>query len=198
VRSATAAVVQAEDTVAERLPGDASMWFFVVGEIWIFTCYFACYLSDRREHSELFLREQQRLSQALGIANTVLLLTSSLFVALAVKAARAGIRASAARFIAVGGACGLGFVVIKAVFEWYPKLDAGLTISSNEFWTYYYMLTGLHLFHVMLGLGLLAFIWRELRATSVLRPALVETGATYWHMVDLIWIILVAVLYLMR
>jgi nitric oxide reductase NorE protein len=55
---------------------------------------------------------------------------------------------------------------------------------------YYYMLTGLHLFHVVLGLGLLAFIWRELPATTALRPVLVETGATYWHMVDLIWIIL--------
>jgi nitric oxide reductase NorE protein len=182
---------------AGHVPGQSSMWFFVLGDLWIFTAYFACYIYDRGQNQEIFLQSQQQLSQAIGVTNTVILLTSSLFVALAAQATRAGKFTDASRLLGLGGACGLGFIVLK-MFEWLPKISAGITPGSNDFFMYYYMLTGLHLFHVVLGLVILVIVRMELLGASQPRAEIVETGATYWHMVDLLWIILFALIYLMR
>lgn len=186
-----------EKAASGHLPGDPSMWFFVVGDLWIFTAYFACYIFDRMHNHDLFLQAQQHLNQGVGATNTLILLTSSLFVALGVKAARSGCILYATRFIGLGAACGLAFAVVK-LLEWYPKIAAGITPGTNAFFMYYYMLAGLHLFHVMLGLAVLAILLRELRVSKQPRVELMETGATYWHMVDLLWIVLFALLYVMR
>src|ERR1700712_2146355 len=124
-----------------RLPGDLDIWVFVLGDMLIFSAYFAAYLFiDRMQNHALFVESQQQLSQNLGFCNTLILLTSSLFVALAVHAARAGESAVASRFVELGGACGVCFLFIKA-YEWSSKLASGLTISSNAFFMHYYVLT---------------------------------------------------------
>ena len=87
--------------------------------------------------------------------------------------------------------------MIKA-YEWSTKIARGYTIPSNEFFSFYYMLTGVHLFHVALGLLILGVVVRELRNPRRRRMSMVETGATYWHMVDLLWIVIFALLYVMR
>lgn len=180
-----------------HVPGQSAMWFFVIGDLWIFTAYFACYMVDRSRNLELFLHGQQQLSQGAGVVNTVILLTSSLFVALATHAMRAGRMAAAQQLVALGGVCGVGFLAIKA-FEWIPKISAGITPGSNAFFMYYYMMAGLHLCHVILGLIILTVVWRDLRYAAAPSAELMETGATYWHMVDLLWIVLFALLYLVR
>jgi len=179
------------------LPGQAGMWLFVIGDLWIFTAYFACYIYDRGHAQELFLTSQQQLSQGIGVVNTVILLTSSLLVALATQITRVGRAALAANLIASAGLCGVAFIVLKA-FEWIPKIEAGITLGTNQFFMYYYMLTGLHLFHVVLGLTILTLAWRELKLADKPRTEFVETAAIYWHMVDLLWLIILALLYLMR
>jgi nitric oxide reductase NorE protein len=180
-----------------HMPGQGSMWFFVVGDLWIFTAYFACYVFDRGQNTVLFLQGQQQLSPGLGALNTVILLTSSLFVALAAQATRVGNYKHAFHFVVIGAEFGIGFLVVKA-FEWVPKIKGGLTPGSNDFFMYYYMMTGLHVCHVLLGLVVLVILALELRNAPHPRVELIETGATYWHMVDLLWIILFALLYFMR
>lgn len=172
------------------------MWFFVIGELWIFTCYFACYIYARGQHPGVFLQGQQLLSRGTGVLNTVILLTSSLFVALCVQATRDGDIVTASRFLALGGACGGAFMLVKAG-EWYVKISAGFPASTDEFFIYYFMFTGLHLVHVSLGLLILVLLWRELRRAKP-RVEFAETSATYWHMVDSLWIAIFALLYLMR
>jgi len=88
-------------------------------------------------------------------------------------------------------------MAIKAV-EWTAKISAGLAPGTDELFLYYFMLTGLHIVHVSLGLFILALVWRELRSKREPRTELVEAGATYWHMVDTLWIVIFALLYLMR
>ena len=100
-------------------------------------------------------------------------------------------------FLTSGFACGAGFVFLKS-FEWALKISGGLTISSNAFFMHYYMMTGLHFFHVLLGLVILTMLWRELRGKTAPRVQFLEVGATYWHMVDFLWIIIFALAYLMR
>jgi nitric oxide reductase NorE protein len=196
-RSAESARRESIESVSRHRPGQGSMWFFVIGELWIFSCYFASYIHDRARHLEPFLKGQQLLSQGIGVLNTVILLTSSLFVALCVQATRAREIVTASRFLALGSFCGAGFVLVKAG-EWYLKIHAGFPESTNPFFIYYFMFTGLHLAHVALGLLILALLWRELRGAKQPRVEFAETAATYWHMVDLLWIAIFALLYLVR
>ena len=183
---------------SSRLPGDANIWVFVIGDMLIFSAYFAAYLFVDRIHDHaLFLDSQRHLSQSLGVCNTLILLTSSLFVALAVHATRLSNVGVAARFLELAGACGVGFLCVKA-YEWYSKLASGLTISTNAFFMHYYVMTGVHVAHVLIGLTFLVILWRQLRGTPTPRMALIEAGGIYWHMVDFLWFLIFALLYLMR
>lgn len=178
-----------------HLPGDTSMWVFVLGDLVIFGAYFLIFMVHRHQERELFLASQQHLSLAAGVANTLVLLASSWFVATSVQATRVGQYRRALRLTMLGGVCGVMFLAIKA-YEWTSKVIAGHTFPSNEFFMFYYMLTGVHLFHVVLGLVFLGVVAVELRTQR--RVAMVETGATYWHMVDLLWIVIFALVYVMR
>ncbi|MDA4108649.1 cytochrome c oxidase subunit 3 [Mycolicibacterium holsaticum] len=183
--------------VRSHLPGESSMWFFVIGDLIIFGVYFVVYMYYRGQHQELFLASQAKLNYNIGAVNTVVLLTSSLFVALGTSAARAGKATDAYRLFCLALAGGAAFPVLKA-FEYIPEITAGLTPGTNLFFMFYYVMTGMHLCHVFLGLVILYFVARSLQGPAAPRMSLVETGATYWHMVDLLWLVLFALLYLMR
>ena len=181
---------------APALPGDASMWVFVLGDMVIFGVYFIVFMVYRAHEQAVFLASQRHLSLASGVLNTLVLLASSRFVALAVAAAKAGDDRRARQLIYGGGLCGTAFLLVKA-HEWYSLVSAGLTVQRNNFYMFYYAFTGVHLCHVLLGLIVLGVMRAELRRPAR-RAWLIEAGAIYWHMVDLLWIILFALLYLMR
>jgi nitric oxide reductase NorE protein len=180
-----------------HVPGEASMWFFVIGDLLIFAVYFVGYMYFRGQNHQLFLASQARLNVDIGAINTVVLLTSSLFVALGTAAARAGNIAAGLRGFWIGLAFGAAFPLLK-MFEWIPEITAGLTPGTNLFFMYYYVMTGMHLCHVALGLVILCFVIRNLKTSTTPKISFIETGATYWHMVDVLWLVLFALLYLMR
>lgn len=180
-----------------HLPSDGSMWVFVLGDLVIFSSYFLIFMLYRSWEPQLFLESQQKLSINFGIVNTLALLTSSLFVALGVLDARADKPARAKRMLVYAGGCGVLFMVLKG-FEWSSKIGQGLTFPSNDFFMFYYMLTGVHLFHVALGLIFLSVAYFELRNPKLRRMSIVETGAIYWHVVDLLWVVIFTLLYIMR
>lgn len=197
-RTVTAGDFKRSSTAASGyVPGASSMWFFILGDLLIFGVYFVCFMAYREQEPELFLHSQQHLNQGVGAINTVLLLSSSLFVALGTEAARARNATHAFRLIAVAFALGLAFPLLKLV-EWLPKITAGITPGENLFFMFYYLLTGLHLVHVLLGLVILGFVLRDLQRSAAPNITFVETGATYWHMVDLLWLLLFALFYLVR
>jgi nitric oxide reductase NorE protein len=179
-----------------HVPGESSMWFFVIGDFLIFGVYFVGYMYYRGQEHDLFLQSQARLNLDIGAANTIVLLTSSLFVALGVWAARAQRTRDAVRLFGVALAVGAAFPILK-MFEWIPEITAGLTPGNNLFFMYYYVMAGMHLCHVLLGLVILSFVIRNLRSKKP-KLSFVETGATYWHMVDVLWLVLFALLYVMR
>ncbi|WP_435405276.1 cytochrome c oxidase subunit 3 [Mycolicibacterium farcinogenes] len=178
------------------LPGDGHMWVMVLGDLVIFGAYFLIYMVHRSFAADAFLASQSHLNVTLGVVNTIILLTSSLFVANSVHAARAGKPALAIRMTFAGGILGVLFVIVKA-YEWSTELRDGLTVS-NSFFSFYYVLTGVHMLHVLLGLVILGISVRELRAVERQRVSLVEQGAVYWHMVDLLWVVIFGLLYVMR
>jgi nitric oxide reductase NorE protein len=195
--SEASAVTDAQRGRTVRTPGDGHMWVMVLGDLIIFGAYFMIFMVYRAMKPQEFLASQEHLNVNIGVLNTLVLLASSWFIARSVQAARVDNHACALRLTYLGGLCGVAFIVIKAC-EWSTKIAQGYTISSNEFFMFYYMLTGVHLFHVSLGLLILGVVVRELRNPRRRRMFMVESGATYWHMVDLLWIVIFALFYVMR
>lgn len=180
-----------------HLPGDGAMWVMVLGDLIIFGSYFLIFMVHRTMAPQEFLDAQQHLNLNIGVLNTVVLLTSSWFVARSVVAARSGDIAAALRLTYLGGACGVLFIGIKG-YEWSAKITQGYTMGGSEFFNFYYMLTGVHLFHVSLGLLIMGIVVRELRNPRKRRMSMVESGGVYWHMVDLLWVVIFGLLYVMR
>jgi nitric oxide reductase NorE protein len=182
---------------AAHLPGDGAMWVMVLGDFIAFGAYFIIFMVHRAMKPAEVLASQQHLNVTIGVVNTLVLLTSSWFVARSVQCARADDHTRALRLTYLGGLCGLVFILIKA-YEWTSKIAQGYTMPGNEFFMFYYMLTGVHLFHVGLGMLILGVVARELRNPRRRRVSMVESGATFWHMVDLLWVVIFALLYVMR
>lgn len=174
------------------------MWVFIFGDLVVFAVFFVTFLVYRMGDPDTFMRSQALLDRGLGLLNTLLLLTSSWFVARAVQDAR-GTGLQTRRLVAAGMACGVGFCGVKVV-EYHAKIAAGLTLNTNDFFIFYYMFTGIHLIHVLIGLGVLAFLFHSAhpsqRGTGHI--ALMEGGAAFWHLVDLLWIVLFPLFYLLR
>jgi len=182
----------------KRLPGEEGIWAFVLGDMLIFSLFFGTFLYYRNEQTDIFLQSQLLLNKNYGAINTLLLLTSSWFVATAVHMYRKDNLQWTSRLLASGFLCGIGFAIIK-VIEFSDKFRAGITLNTNDFFMFYFMFTGIHFVHVLIGLGVLFFIWRTVRRTpqgSGIRT--LENGATFWHMVDLLWIVLFPLIYLLK
>ncbi|MGX9670546.1 cytochrome c oxidase subunit 3 [Mycobacterium sp. HM-7] len=166
----------------------------------LFTMLFGAYLNSRSHNRALFAQSQVALNPTLGVVNTLLLLCSSMLIALAVMALRSDqFRHLAARLTLAGAMVGSCFVVAKA-FEYHAKVTAGITPNTNEFFLYYFALTGLHLVHVVAGLVVLTVLWRLARKpeTTRTRLAVFEGGACFWHMVDLLWLIIFPLVFLVH
>lgn len=187
---------QPRTNTKRHVPGEVGVWVFILGDMVIFAILFMTYLQARGQQTQLFDNAQPELNQNYGAVNTVLLLVSSLFVVLAVSAVRAG-NPLASKLILGALACGLAFSVLKAV-EYVDKTSHGITPATNDFFMYYFVLTGLHWFHLILGLGVLSRLYILARKSERTKgqELFIEGGACFWHMVDLLWIVLFPLLYL--
>lgn len=181
-----------------HVPGEEGVWVLIIGDLFVFTNFFGMFAWYRGQELAVFAAGQATLARGLGLANTLLLLTSSLFVAMAVHRARAG-REGADRLITWAMLCGLGFVAVK-IAEYGAKVEAGIGFSSSSFYMLYYAFTGIHLIHVLIGLGVLAYVRSAARdpLAATTRMVGIESGASFWHLVDLLWIVLFALFYVLR
>jgi len=182
---------------ATAIPGQPDMWVLVLFEALVFTAYFAVYLFHRSAHSELFLRSQATLNPWLGTLDTLLLLASSLFMLRCVQAARAGAFRPALTSACITAFLGAGFLASK-ITEWVLLVHGGHGFTSNEFFAYYFFLTGIHFLHLLIGFVVIGVIIYQLRGPARRSRELVETCATYWHTVDLLWVLIFSLLYVVR
>ncbi len=182
---------------ARRIPGEQGTWVFLFGDMLVFAVFFATFMVERSKAPAVFDAARKTLHVNVGLINTVVLLTSSLFVVAAIGAIRTGARATAARALMVAIGCGVIFVALK-VFEYVTLAQAGYGPGANHFYLYYFILTGLHLLHVCLGIVVLVLMLTQTRRTelSATRLAVIEGGGCFWHLVDLLWIVLYPLLYL--
>jgi nitric oxide reductase NorE protein len=182
---------------ARSVPGQPDMWAFVLFEAFLFTAYFTVYVISRTRDPDLFLRSQAHLDLRVGIFNTLVLLTSSWSVARCVQAAREGSYRVATTNAYLTMLFGFSFLVSK-VREWVVEVEQGFTFTSDGFFSFYYFLTALHFLHLLIGFVFLAVAVRELRSPTRRRQEIVETCATYWHTIDFLWVLIFALLYVMR
>ena len=182
-----------------RLVGDLVIWLVILAELLTFGILFLAYAVTRARHLALFNASQRTLDLHAGVINTLLLITGSWCVARAVQAVRADRAGPGARWLAGSLLCGGAFLGLKLT-EYAAKLNAGIDLSTNDFYMLYFMLTGFHFLHVVVGMILLTILLIKTlqgRYGSGNCHAL-ETGAAFWHMVDLLWIVLFPLVYVMR
>jgi nitric oxide reductase NorE protein len=184
---------------SRRLPGDLFIWYIILLEGATFCVLFGAFAFTRARHLELFNRAQQQLDLSAGAINTALLLTASWCVARAVLAVRAGGRGAGLGWLAAGMAGGVGFVVLK-LKEYADKAAEGIGLGQdNLFFDFYFILTGFHLLHVLAGLLALGLVGLGLlRQRGAPNGHALETAAAFWHLVDLLWLILFPLVYVMR
>lgn len=185
-------------TSQRHVPGEPGLWVLLFGDMIVFTLLFTVYLHQRGMEPGLFAESQRALHPALGATNTLVLLTSSILVVFATYALRRPELHHLARPLILAGALvGSGFVAIKT-FEYHQMLAAGITPSTNEFFMFYFVVTGLHLAHLTVGLIVLAFLSALVRKPQLttMQMAHFEAGACYWHMVDLLWIVIFPLIFL--
>ncbi len=176
---------------AERLPGDLMIWVLIVSELLVFGAGLLSFLAVRISDPSGFTEAQDLLDRTAGAVNTMILLTSGLFAALANQARRAGRRPAARLHLSVAASLGLAFLIVKT-FEYADKADLGIDIETHAFFMFYYLLTGFHAAHVMAGILVLGLVaWKD-------KPENVENGTAFWHMVDLVWLLIYPVIYLLR
>jgi cytochrome c oxidase subunit III len=183
------------------------MWMFLFTELLLFGGLFLLYAVYLERYPLEFAAGGKQLNWVMGTANTLILLTSSLFAAMALSAVQRDERRRAVGLIIGTILCAVGFMAVK-YFEWSAKIGHGIYPGSDHlktgapgesvFFSLYFMTTGLHGLHVVIGGALLAWIAVRVKAGAVNAGdyVLLENGALYWHLVDLIWIFIFPLYYL--
>ena len=172
--------------------GRLGMWWIIASEIVIFGGLITCYLLLRLRHPE-WAQLASQTNEWLGGFNTLVLLTSSYWVVKAHKAIGENDTQSAYQhlWMTIGG--GFVFLIVKAI-EYGSKLSHGITVTSDLFWSFYFLMTGLHATHVIAGMIAMAIVAQDVKKGNFLPR--VEYAGIYWHFVDVVWIFLFPLLYI--
>jgi len=181
-------------STAEIPTGRLAVWWVVASEIVIFGGLLASYIMHRLAHPA-WAEQAMHTNVWAGGFNTLVLLTSSLSAVLAHQAAEEGDGPKAARLLGYTMLGGAIFVVVKA-FEWTAEIQAGYTITSSTFWSFYYSAAGLHGLNVIAGVVIMGFVAAAARKNQELHR--VELIGIYWHFVDIVWIFLFPLLYIAK
>ncbi len=200
---------QFDDLEQQHEAGWLGMWIFLATEIMFFGGMFTGYAVYRSAYGGAFADASRKLEVELGGTNTLVLICSSLTMALAVRAAQVGRRKNLVGFLLATMALGLTFLGIKGI-EYAHKFEHHLVPGSaflyadpyartaQVFFSFYFAMTGMHALHMVIGVGLLAALAIRARrgAFTPQHHAAVELTGLYWHFVDIIWIFLFPLLYL--
>ncbi|WP_170771899.1 cytochrome c oxidase subunit 3 [Ruegeria lacuscaerulensis] len=179
-----------DSALIDDLPGDLLMWVLIISELLVFGAGLIAFMGVRLTDPAGFAEAQSHLHRTGAALNTGVLVTSGYLAAMALHW-RQTTRRGAARLALIGAAMlGVVFLIIKGA-EYADKAAQGISFETHPFFLFYYLLTGFHAAHVLAGVLILLLVaWRD-----ALRN--IEAGAQFWHMVDLVWIMLFPVIYLL-
>lgn len=181
------------------LPGDLAMWLFILAELSVFGLLIIAFAVTESLQPAAFHRSRALLDTSTGLTLTLALLTSGFFAALAVAQVRLG-RSRAAALLLLSAVLSASLYVVIKFREYSHLARAGLDIEYDVFFTLYWILTGFHFLHVLLGLVILGFMALRCArdAYTVGNRRNLESGVLYWHMVDLVWVMLFPLVYVLN
>ncbi len=179
-------------------PGGILIWMLILIETFTFGIGIIVFLYQKSISPEVFESSQHTLNTNIGLINTILLLTSGFFVAEALRQLKLGNSEKSQNRLILSILFGAGFLILKWV-EYYSKLEHGYDLSYNMFFLFYWLLTGFHFLHVLVGLVILSALLISIRKGRYHKGEYydVESGTAFWHMCDLIWLLLFPILYLL-
>lgn len=188
----------AEDWSRFEPPGGVLVWIIVFLEIITFGAGLGVFLYQRGEAPEVFAQGRYLLNQPLAFANTVILLTGGWFMACGLEELRRGHPPLAIRWMVGAIITGVAFLLLKSV-EYFEKIQHGATFGDDAFFTLYFALTGFHFIHVFVAVLILAYLALQLKRGRFGQDRFqdVEAGGIFWHLCDLIWLLLFPILYLL-
>ena len=178
-------------------PGGILLWIIIFLELFTFGIALIAMSYYGNQESELFHDSSLNLNKTFGMINTIFLLTSGFLMAISVTELKKDNKKKFEKLLLLTMFFGLLFLGLKS-FEYYEKIIDGFSIGYNTFFTFYWMLTLFHVIHVIVGLVILTSVYfgiRKENSTTSIED--VEAGAAFWHMCDLIWILLFPVIYLL-
>ncbi|MCF8252090.1 MAG: cytochrome c oxidase subunit 3 [Saprospiraceae bacterium] len=180
-------------------PGGILIWMIILVELVTFTAGIGAFVWQRSLAPGLFAESQQHLSTTTGLINTLVLLTSGYFMAEAVRFLKLGETRESLRRMLAALLLGIAFLTIKGN-EYAGKLAQGLDLTHDTFFTFYWLLTGFHFMHVLAGSVIISVLALKTRRGAYHQNNYldIETGAAFWHLCDIIWLLLFPVLYLMK
>lgn len=185
------------DPAVAREAATLGLWTFLATEVLLFGGLFTAYVVYRLQYPRMFYEDHLKLDRVLGAVNTLILICSSLTVALGIAAIRKGKVRLLQRYLVLTILLAAGFLGVKVV-EYADKFAHGIHPGTDIFFSLYFMLTGLHGLHVIAGMALLGAVavlaGRGMFSEHYHTP--VELSGLYWHFVDLVWIYLFPLLYL--
>jgi len=179
-------------------PGGILIWIIILLEVITFVAGLVVFAVMRSNELVMFEQSQQLLDQSIGLTNTLVLITGGFFMANALHQLKLGENQKSFLWMMAAILSGIVFMTLKGV-EYSDKLAHGYGLEHNSFFTYYWLLTGFHFVHVFIGVVILCFLAVKTRNGSYSRDNFfdVETGGAFWHLCDLIWLLLFPVIYLL-
>ncbi len=192
-------VMYTDHTDNWKAPGNIAVWILIFAELTEFGFFFLTFLIAKALHADIFFEGVAQLNTIAGMLNTFILLTSSYFIANAIKSIQAGNREHCLFFLYLTLLCGAAYCGIKA-WEYQWNETANIFIRGNLFFSLYYYITFNHWLHVAMGMCVISWVTIKLHFNLYDENDYegLESAASYWHMIDLVWIIIFPLLYVLR
>jgi len=175
-------------------PGGILLWILIFLELITFGAVLLVFVANGRDNLEMYHQSRHMLNPTFGAINTIFLLTSGFFMANTITEFKTNNIKKASFYLNLTMIGGLLFLLLKSV-EYYFKIADGHTLGYNTYLTFYWLLTGFHVIHVIVGLVILVFMRYSLKKGKAELED-IEAGGAFWHMCDLIWLLLFPTLYL--
>ncbi|MEW8070179.1 MAG: cytochrome c oxidase subunit 3 family protein [Candidatus Thiodiazotropha endolucinida] len=197
--NSVATPIQAVLPTKNHVPGNMAIWVGILSEMTEFALMFIVYFIAKVHNPEFFADGPLRLNTTAGVLNTLVLLSSSYFVIKAIKSIRIGRIDQCQRWLWSAVAMGMLYLIIK-FYEYQWNSDRGLATDTDIFFTVYYYTTFNHLLHVGWGSGAILWAIMGIRMGGITQQnhSGLEAVAVYWHMIDLAWIVIFPLLYVLR
>jgi nitric oxide reductase NorE protein len=182
-----------------RIPGDMAMWLLIAMELTVFALFFIGFAVMKRIEPQMFAKGQSLIHLSIGLLCTLSLLMSSYLLALALVNAKQGHNIRVSHLLR--GALLFAFIYLVAkIWEYALLINAGFNLSTNDFFTLYFLITAFHFMHVVLGCLILVYLHQQSRkqryGPNEYRGF--EAAAAYWHMLDLLWILVFFLIYIVH